>query len=73
MNRCNNCNKRTGISGLFCKYCEKYVCINCIQLEVHGCIGIQESIKRWKDVIEKSLKRTESIKTSIEYDSGNAY
>ena len=73
MTRCNNCKKRIGFLGLTCTYCEKYLCINCIQLEVHECIGIQESIERSKEALEKSLKHTESINTNIEYDSGNAY
>ena len=73
MTRCNNCNKRIGFLGLTCKYCDKYLCINCIQLEVHGCVGIQGSIERSKEALEKSLKPNDSIKASIEYDHGNAY
>ena len=57
MTNCENCRKKIGTASVIkCKYCDMNLCHRCLQLEIHSCKNIQDSIKIEKDVIEKSLK-----------------
>lgn len=74
MTKCENCRKKVGVTGIKCKFCNMNLCTACLQLEIHHCKNIQQSVKQKKDQIEKSLKKNnDPTKFSVEYDCGNAY
>jgi hypothetical protein len=48
------CCKKKGIP-IPCTYCDKSFCSSCIQLEIHGCEGIQKKLDIDKENLGKKL------------------
>ena len=72
INRCSQCKKKKMTTK--CKYCDNLYCFHCVQLELHSCKNMNDSIEVEKNKILKSLKQNSNISyKSISYDNGNAY
>jgi len=51
--RCSFCSKKSGVC-LNCSRCEKELCTNCIQLEIHECEGYLNKINELKKILERN-------------------
>ena len=56
MPRCFNCNKKTGIMGIICNYCNENFCYKCRVLEDHNCPCLKDKIH----------KETQELKVRLE-------
>lgn len=75
MSKCQFCKRKISLSTYQqCKYCNMSLCISCIQLEIHNCTNINDSIQVSKNNILKSLTKNSNLDMKyIDYDHGNAY
>lgn len=58
--KCTKC--RVGQGILTCKECTLQLCTRCIQLEMHGCTGLENKKKKEIILLEKNLVKVTSSK-----------
>jgi hypothetical protein len=58
--KCSKCKLGQGI--LTCKECGCLLCTRCIQLEMHGCTGLENKKKKERILLEKNLVKVTSSK-----------
>lgn len=54
MGRCVFCRKRTHLD-MVCKWCHTYLCVSCIQTEVHHCTGMNKLKETQAEMLKHKL------------------
>lgn len=63
--RCGNCNKKC--VPICCSYCSTDCCSSCIQLEVHGCTGLEQKCKDMMQKLQETLPQIIAKKHNVTY------